>query len=160
MYLRATRGYGSLIPGSEYLRDLVRRGTISKAAAGRLRWMDHYAEHRNARLTCRYFGVSAHTFYRWKTRYDPQDLWTLEEEPRRPHKVRMPETPAAVETRILELRERYPRWGKEKLAVLLEQEGVHLSGSTVGRVMARLRARGLLVEPENLRQAIVGNLAR
>jgi hypothetical protein len=33
MYLRATTTYGSLIPGSEYIRSLVRQGTISPAAA-------------------------------------------------------------------------------------------------------------------------------
>ena len=115
--------------------------------------MDHYAEHGNARLTCRYFGISAQTFYRWKNRYDPYDLTTLEEASRRPHSVRLRETPAEVERRILELRDRYPRWGKEKLSILLSREGIKLSGSTVGRVMARLRDRGLLVEPENIRQA-------
>jgi putative transposase len=153
MYLRATQGYGALIPGSEYIRSVVRRGTISQGAAKRLRWMDHYAEHGNARLTCRYFGISAPTFYRWKSRYDPYDLTTLEEVSRRPHRVRLRETPEAVVSRILELRERYPRWGREKLAVLLKREGIRTSGSTVGRVMGRLRARGLLVEPENVRQA-------
>jgi transposase len=153
MYAHAAQGYGFLIPGSEYIRSLVRRGTISKEAARRLRWMDHYAEHGNARLTCRYFGISPQTFYRWKNRYDPYDLTTLEEESRRPHRVRLRKTPGAVEKRVLELRDRYPRWGREKLAVLLEREGIRLSGSTVGRVMARLRKRGLLVEPENVRQA-------
>jgi len=153
MYLHSAQGYGSLIPGSEYIRSLVRQGTVSKDAARRLRWMDHYAEHGNARLTCRYFGISAPTFYRWKNRYDPYDLTTLEEESRRPHKVQQSRTPRAVESRVLELRGRYPRWGREKLAVLLEREGIQLSGSTVGRVMARLRERGLLAEPENVRQA-------
>ena len=153
MYLRSTQGYGALIPGSEYIRSLVRQGSISKEAARRLRWMDHYAEHGNARLTCGDFGISAPTFYRWKTRYDPYDLTTLEEESRRPHKVQQSRTPGAIESRVLQLRERYPRWGREKLAVLLEREGIQLSGSTVGRVMARLRERGLLVEPENVRQA-------
>ena len=142
-----------MIPGSEYLRDRVRQGSLSKEAAKRLRWMDHYAGHGNARLTCRYYGISAQTFYRWKNRYDPYDLRTLEEASRRPHRVRRPETPAGVEGRIVELRDRYPRWGREKLAVLLGREGIELSGSTVGRVMARLRTRGLLVEPENVRQA-------
>jgi putative transposase len=153
MYPHAAQGYGVLIPGSEYIRSLVRQGTVSKEGARRLRWMDHYAEHGNARLTCRYFGISPQTFYRWKNRYDPYDLTTLEEESRRPHRVRLRKTPRAVESRVLELRDRYPRWGREKLAVLLEREGIRLSGSTVGRVMARLRERGLLVEPENVRQA-------
>lgn len=153
MYLQATTTYGSLIPGSEYIRSLVRRGTISPGAAKRLRWMDHYAKNRNARLTCRYFGISAQTFYRWKRRYDPYDLTTLEEESRRPRRVRQAQTPLKVKERILELRNERPRWGRDKLAVLLQREGIMISGSTVGREMKKLKARGLLMEPENVRQA-------
>jgi len=115
--------------------------------------MDYYAKTRNARLTCRYFGISAQTFYRWKSRYDPHDLTTLEEGSRRPHRIRRPETAPAVIEKILAKRQQYPRWGKAKLAVLLGREGLSVSASTVGRVMNRLKARGVLVEPENVRQA-------
>ncbi len=153
MYLQPTTTYGSLIPGSEYIRNLVRKGTISPAAVARLRWMDHYSQHGNARLTCRHFDISAQTFYRWKRRFDPYDLTTLEDGSHRPLHSRKPETPAAVVDRILALRNEWPRWGKDKLAVLLEREGIHCSASTVGRVMNRLKERGVLVEPLNVRQA-------
>jgi hypothetical protein len=43
-------------------------------------------------------------------------------------------------------RERYPRWGKDKLAVLLRREGIGLSVSMVGRILGRLRATGELRE--------------
>jgi len=59
MYLQPTTIYGSLIPGSEYIRFLVRQGTISSTAAARLKWMDHYAQHRNARLTGSILGLTA-----------------------------------------------------------------------------------------------------
>jgi len=72
MYQHAAQGYGSLIPGSEYIRSLVRQRTVSKDAARRLRWMDHYAEHGNARLTCRDFGISAPTRGRYGLSPDPQ----------------------------------------------------------------------------------------
>jgi putative transposase len=153
MYLQPTTTYGSLIPGSEYIRELVRRGTISPEAAKKLRWMDHWNRHRNARLTCRYFGICPKTFYRWWNRFDPYDLTTLEEESRRPRHVRQPQTPAAVVEAILELRTQYPRWGKKKLVVLLARRGLKVSASTVGRVMNRLKARGVLVEPVNVTQA-------
>lgn len=153
MYLQPTQGYGSLIPGSECIRSLVRRGTISSAATKRLRWMDHYAKTGNARLTCRHFDISPQTFYRWKNRYDPGDLTTLEEASRRPHRIRRPETTEAAVKMILEKRQQYPRWGKAKLAVLLSREGIRVSASTAGRVMERLKVRGVLVEPENVRQA-------
>jgi transposase InsO family protein len=58
-----------------------------------------------------------------------------------------------VVERVKELRERYPRWGKNKLAVLLRREGIEISASTVGRVMNRLKERGLLVEPVSVTMA-------
>ena len=46
------------------------------------------------------------------------------------------------------MRRRYPRWGKDKLVVLLRAEGrAVLSTSMVGRILKRLKRRGLLVEP-------------
>jgi hypothetical protein len=77
--------------------------------------MDHYARWGNARLTCRHFDISAQTFYRWKRRFDPYDLTSLEDQSRRPEHVRKPQTPEAVVDQILVLRQRYPRWGKDKL---------------------------------------------
>jgi len=153
MYLQPTTSYGSLIPGSEYIRSLVRKGTISPGAAARLKWMDHYTIHQNARLTCRHFDISPQTFYRWKRRFDPYDLTTLEDGSHRPLHAPTPLTPPAVVERILALRQKYPRWGKMKLVVLLKREGIKMSASSVGRVMKRLRERGVLVEPYNVRLA-------
>lgn len=153
MSIGPTRSYGLIIPKADYINSLVRQGTISKEAKKRLQWMDHYHKHGNARFTCRYFGISPQTFYRWKNRFDRYDLTTLEEQSRRPHKVRQPETPEEIQERIRELRNRYPRWGKDKLVVLLRREGIKISTSTVGRVINRLKKRGLLVEPVNAAQA-------
>jgi hypothetical protein len=100
MYLQPTTAYGSLIPGSEYIRDLVRRGAISSAALARLRWMDHDSLHGNAHLTCRHFDISAQAFYRWKRRFDPLDLTTLEDGSHRPLHPRAPQTLPAVVERI------------------------------------------------------------
>lgn len=141
--------YGSVIPqGMALLRQVGPE--LSRGARLRLQWMDFYARHgHNARLTCRHFGISPDTFYRWRRRYDPRHLERLEDDrrTRRPHRVRQPQTPPAVVERIRALREQYPRWGKDKLAVLLRREGIRLSASTVGRILGRLRARGALREP-------------
>jgi len=58
MSIGPTRTYGAIVPGSQYITSLVRQGAISKEAAKRLRWMDHYNRYQNARLTCRYYGIS------------------------------------------------------------------------------------------------------
>src|SRR5487761_253877 len=71
-------------PRSRYLE----RGAaeVSREALKRLQWFDHYQTHgRNAALTCRYFGISRQTFYRWKRRYDEENLRTLEDRSHRPH---------------------------------------------------------------------------
>jgi transposase InsO family protein len=74
------------------------------------------------------------------------DLATLEARSRRPRRVRQPQTPPAVVVRLQALRQQYPRWGREKLRVLLAREGLAVSAKTIDRVLARLRVRGLLVE--------------
>jgi transposase InsO family protein len=48
---------------------------------------------------------------------------------------------------VLELREQYPRWGKDKLAVLLDERGIKISVSMVGRIIRYLKDRGVLREP-------------
>lgn len=153
MYIQPTTTYGSIIPGSGFIASLACRGTLSECGLARLKWMDHYSKHGNARLTCRHFDISPQTFYRWKNRFDPSHLATLEDESRRPQHVRTPQTPTAVVDRILALRKKYPRWGKDKLVVLIRKEGVQISTSTVGRVLKRLKERGVLVEPLNVRLA-------
>lgn len=145
---------GQVVPGGNtLLRSVGKR--LSREARRRLQWMDFYDRHgHNARLTCRHFGISPDVFYRWQRRYDPRRLESLEDDrrTRRPHRVRQPQTPPAVRERIRTLREEYPRWGKAKLAVLLQREGIALSASTVGRVLQRLKARGALREPRRLRR--------
>ena len=65
-------------------------GELSKGAQHRLRWFDYYQRHgQNAALTCRYFGISRQTFYRWKQKYgglgvtELRRLRQLEEENRK-----------------------------------------------------------------------------
>jgi transposase len=96
------------------------------------------------------FGVSRATLYRGRKRLDPQDLRTLAARSRRPRRVRQPQTPVAVLQRLQALREQYPRWGLAKLRVLLQREGIALSAKTIDRGLARLKARGVLVEPPRI----------
>ena len=134
-----------VLPG---YRRLARLTDLSKQAQGRVKWFDYYYSHgENARLTCRHFDISPQTFYRWKRRYCTKDLSCLEQRSHRPRRVRQPEYSPELVAAVQSLRERYPRWGKDKLVVLLREAGCVTSASTVGRILARLRERGLLREP-------------
>jgi transposase InsO family protein len=141
---------GMGMPRSRYLERGA--GERSREAQKRLAWFDHYqGQGRNAALTCRYFGISRQTFYRWKRRYDPQNLRTLEAGSHRPHRRRQPTWTAEQAERVRRLREQYPRWGKDKLAVLLGRQGWKVSVSMVGRILTRLRQRGVLSAPRLFR---------
>lgn len=48
---------------------------------------------------------------------------------------------------MLDLRQRFPRYGEPKLVSLLRGQGVILAESTVGRMLASLTRRRLLIEP-------------
>ena len=130
-------------------RQLARLGkSLSRAAQTRLQWMLFYFFNgRNALRTCRHFGISRQTFYRWKRRFDRHYLTTLEERSHRPHKVRQPFWSLELAERVLTLRQQYPRWGKDKLVVLLEREKRNISTSMVGRILVHLKRREVLHEP-------------
>ncbi|MCD6452713.1 MAG: helix-turn-helix domain-containing protein, partial [Dehalococcoidales bacterium] len=71
-----------VIPGASRLTKL--QVGLSKKARQRLKWFDYYNSHNyNARLACCHFDISPQTFYRWKKRYNPHRLESLEERSRR-----------------------------------------------------------------------------
>ena len=121
---------------------------LSKKARQRLKWFDYYnSRSYNARLTCRHFDISPQTFYRWKRRYNPRHIESLDDRCHRPKHLRQPTYSTELVEAVLKLREEYPRWGKDKLVVLLHDEGFTCSASTVGRILHRLKERGVLKEP-------------
>ncbi len=110
--------------------------SLSPEARDRLRWMDAYRECGNAAMVCRRFGTPLRTFWRWRKRYDPWDLKSLESKSTRPR--RSPgRTPFSIEQRVLGLKREHPRWGKEKIALMLKKEGTVLSGKTVWKILKR-----------------------
>jgi len=121
---------------------------LSKKARQRLKWFDYYnSRSHNARLTCRHFDISPQTFYRWKSRYGPRHLASLEDRSHRPKHLRQPTYSTELVEAVLKLREQYPRWGKDKLVILLHREGFDCSASMVGRILHKLKERGILKEP-------------
>jgi transposase InsO family protein len=135
-----------LVPGVTRLAKNT--ADISREARRRVKWFDyHEANGRNVRKTCRHFNISPDTFYRWKKRYNPKNLLTLEDLSHRPRRVRQHTWTSKTEQAVLELRNKYPRWGKAKLTVLLKEENRELSCSMVGRILKHLKERDVLVEP-------------
>ena len=78
---------------------------LSKQAKHRLRMMVWFGEHgRNASLTCRHFGISRDTFYRWLRRFEESGPGGLEDGSHRPQNVRKATWTKELENAVLELR--------------------------------------------------------
>jgi len=144
--------YGSIIPGGPTLARLLpdmaaegRQEALSANALRRLKAIHWYEEHgRNASLTARHFAYSRSAFHAWLKAYDAAGARGLEDKSRRPRSVRQPTWSAALGEAVRELREQHPRWGKDKLVILVRAQGYAVSVSMVGRILTRLRHQGRL----------------
>jgi transposase InsO family protein len=118
---------------------------LSRAARRRLAMLDwHQAHGANVSLTARHFGVGRPTVYRWLGRFDRLHLESLEDHGSAPHRRRRPTWTVEQLRAVKAVRQTYPRWGKDKLVILLRRTGVRLSTSMVGRILARLLRTGEL----------------
>jgi putative transposase len=86
------------------------------------------------------------TYYRWKKNYNILELSGLEDESRRPHKLRKESWDRKTELNVYHLRKKYPLWGKQKITVMYKREyGTKLSESTVGRILTKLLKQGKIM---------------
>src|SRR3972149_5741856 len=115
----------------------------SKEAKHRLAIIEWYeARGRNAALTCRHFGISRETFYRWWHRYQRWGLGGLENGSHRPKRGRKRTWSRELEQAVLELRRLTPGGGQDKLVVLVQEQGWGGSASVGGRRVRRLKGKG------------------
>ena len=99
---------------------------------------------------CRRFGLSRNTAYRLLARADAGGPDALAELSRRPHHC-PGQTPQAVETHILAVRDAHPAWGARKLHVYLSRESglVLPAPSTITAILRRnLRLPPLAEAPQ------------
>ena len=128
---------------------------LSREARRRLAMLDwHRAHGANVSLTARHFGVCRPTVYRWLARFERFHLETLEDRGSAPRRRRRPTWTVEHLRAVKAVREAYPRWGKDKLVVLLRRTGLRLSTSMVGRILARLLRTGELHEPRGRRMSV------
>lgn len=137
------------------------RCQLSPDARARLKWLEWHEGHGcNVARTCERFDVSRPTFYRWLGRFKSHGPAGLENRSHRPHTVRARTwTLDQIET-VRAVRDKYPRWSKDKLHVVLKRDGVLISPSMIGRILTYLKARGALREPPHVRRVRRRSVAR
>ena len=153
--------YGAILPGAVTLARLLPQlaaegraelrhteAALSRNGRHRLKVIRWHEDHgRNMTRTADHFGYSRPTIYAWFKRYKRAGPKGLEDRSRRPQNLRKATWSTELERSVLALREQYPRWGKDKLVVLLRREGLVVSTSMVGRILGRLKDTGQLIEP-------------
>lgn len=113
---------------------VIQAASLSREALKRLNWLDWYLSHgRNAELTCRHFGISKSLFYRWKNRFNPKNLQTLEfdTKSRRPKKVRETMLSFLAKKRIYEIRFQDSEKSKYEIQEELKREGILCGQSAI-----------------------------
>ena len=90
--------------------------------------------------------ISPATYYRWKRAYASRGIAGLLPKSRRPHKLRAKEalTPHMI-TKIKDLRNENPLFGRVKIHALLLRQGINISESSVNRALKYLTGRNLVV---------------
>ena len=131
---RASRLLDAKTPHIEAAR---RRGALA-------RWRRAMADGLTASAAARAVGVPRASLYRWEARAEPLS--------RRPHKVRRPGWTPALAAEVERLRLDFPMWGRDKLGPLLRKDGFAVSNATVGRIIAKLVARGVVTPVPTLRK--------
>lgn len=112
-----------------YLERLIRM---------RLAWMLMYEELKNASLTCRHFGISTKTFYKWRKRYlnSSRASASLADQSRRPK-----HSPNVTKEQIIQLIRRLrkkTRFGPDRIRFyLIKDYSVRVPRSTIYAILKR-----------------------
>ena len=116
----------------------IQESNLSKEAVIRLAWLDWYFSHgKNAEVTCRHFGISKSVFYRWKNRFNPNNLKSLEfdTKKRRPDHLRIMTTPQYLINLVVEIRRGDLEKSKYEIQAELKERGCSLGTSTIQKVI-------------------------
>jgi len=112
------------------------KGEQTRLVAWRWRLLCQAADDDNVARTCRHFGISRKSFYKWKRRLDEHGQAGLGDRARIPHTLPRA-TPPAVVSKILYLRQQY-HFGAGRIAAYLKRfHQIAIATSSVHRILTR-----------------------
>ena len=105
-------------------------------------WIAHYAETGNVSQTCREFGITRATFYKWFKRYDPdrpaKPLLSMSSKPRTTRRSSRSQLDILI---LAEMNLKFPTWGAGKLADQMREYEIPMSRATAGRLLSQIKRR-------------------
>ena len=135
--------YASVLPGAVSIARWAQRvENLEEIAKHRLKILDwHRSRNNNISLTARRFSLDRRTIRRWQKRFAERGPIGLNDQSKKPHRLRKPSTSPDIVWRAVKLRRQYPAWSKYKIQSLLDRKEIKISASTIGRILKR---RGLI----------------
>ncbi|MCK5056220.1 MAG: helix-turn-helix domain-containing protein [Candidatus Aminicenantes bacterium] len=126
----------------EQWRDCADSLKLEAQERFRVEWMIYYEKEAewNAGKTCEHFGISKKTFYKWLNRFigSSKDIESLKNISRKPHVLRSLSINETQEDKILNLRNKYMHYGKNKLKILYKKKyGEEISCWKIERVIRK-----------------------
>jgi putative transposase len=153
---RNTKGFISTWERVIRFRDMIQ--DVAQKRAATLTFWEKYGD----QATKEAFGVSRPTLFRWQAKLKTTNgkLEGLNKQSTAPKNRRKRVIPESVAAFIINERQYDPHLSKDKLAVLLRQDGVaQISASTVGRMLGDLKQQGKIPKTIKLSfQARTGRL--
>lgn len=124
---------------------------LSKTANYRLKCVENYIKLRQKGLSepeaLEIIDVTRSTLFRWLKKYKNRKTTELENKSRRPLNFRESKVIThELVSHVLKIRQEFPMFGKEKIRILLQKEGVFVSSSTVGRILKLLFNRNKIMK--------------
>lgn len=108
----------TILQPHERWRKVAKILALSAQGRQRLEWIIYSREGHGITQTCRHFGISRKTFYKWSPLFDEENMYSLfrlEDRSKAPLHVRQREITPMQEWRIVQLRQQKMYWGKMKL---------------------------------------------
>lgn len=123
----------SLLP---YLRPTSgSESSLSPKARMRLKWMRYIEEGHSREETSRHFDHPEATIRYWHNRYNPNKVISLEDRDKTPHNVRKCILHDEDIKLVIDLRKKYPSFGRKKIQVLLRKRGVIIGQTRIQKII-------------------------
>lgn len=108
---------------SKYARWRIQADKVNLSTKARLRleWLIQLDQGEKVSIICSKFGINRSTLYKWKNRFEPHRILSLESKTKEPKTKRTRSFSPIKDMRVKSLRKDYPYYGKEKLKVLYQR---------------------------------------
>lgn len=117
-----------------FLRSTLDNG-LSPLAKRRLKWMLYIWDGHCVAQCSRHFDIPLRTLWYWVRRFDINKPHSLENKSTKPKHVRYSTVPLHERKRVIQLRRKYPSWGKLKIQRLLQKEGTDIGQSRIQKII-------------------------